>query len=70
MGQIHARIEDGRTFLVEIACDRCDHRAKPADATAAGWVKEGWDMGPGTEKCERYYCPECSCEREEENRRR
>jgi hypothetical protein len=51
--------------LLYIECDGCGARLRPAhDVIDSGWVREGFDSGPGTEKHERVYCVQCSYNRE------
>lgn len=46
------------SVLLAIECDFCERRTVPGDIE--GWMKSGHDRGPGTEKFESYYCPDCS----------
>lgn len=61
MSLVYAVREDtGKRGLVEIVCDGCSATVKPhPDIARSGWVKQGSDHGPGTDKLEWHYCPDC-----------
>ena len=53
---------EGRKFLHSIRCDGrgCDAEIRPnPEITTSGWMKCGTDHGPGTDKLEWDYCPDC-----------
>lgn len=51
--------------LLLIGCDGgCGAWLKPDPGVVdSGWVREGFDKGPGTEKHERVYCSQCAYNR-------
>ena len=63
MSKVYATTDDGRKFLVEIACDGCGAVLKPgADVDKSGWEKRG-ATGRHGERFEWFYCPNCQGER-------
>ena len=63
MSRVYAT-EDGtkRRFLVRLECDGpgCEATIKPhPEINKSGWTKRGQDNGPGTDKLEWDYCPDC-----------
>ena len=60
--RVYAQREDnGQRVLVAFKCNGCGAEIKPYPEIAqSGWEKRGRDNGPGTEKIELDYCPECS----------
>jgi len=47
--------------LLELECDGCGATIKPhPDIARSGWIKTGVYNGPGTEKFEWDYCPDCA----------
>jgi hypothetical protein len=56
---VYATDERGARFLRYIECDVCAQRIAPAaDIAQSGWVKCGYDRGPGTERLEWNFCPD------------
>jgi hypothetical protein len=55
--RIYAVREDKKKFIA-LQCDRCGIEAKPP--IPREWLKMGTDHGPGTDKLEWDYCPDCA----------
>lgn len=59
MPRVYAVREDnGKRVLVAIQCDASI--VSGPDIAGADWKKCGFDNGPGTTKCEQYFCPTCA----------
>lgn len=56
--RIYAVDDFGQRFLRYIKCERCDATIEPRkDIADNGWMKRGYDSGPGTDKTEIDLCP-------------
>jgi hypothetical protein len=48
---------DGKRMFVGLKCEGCGIEASLP--IPDGWIKRGQDWGPGTDKLECEYCPNC-----------